>query len=570
MDEIKNKEIIGKSTESPMGKQIDLKRNTKLKEPISQKIIRNTIFNTIGRFWGILVALFLTPYIIGHIGVDRFGIWAIVGVLTGYFGLLDFGIGTSFVKYISEFYAKEDYEKINQVVNTGFIFYSIFAASIITLGFFIINPLLNFFNIPSNLYSEASFVFFLGIILFSISNALSVFGAVQTGLQRMDITNKVAIAISIPNIAGTILFLERGYGLPGLMVNNAIILAISSIINIIIAFKVLPELRFNPLLVSRSVLKKLFRFGTRVQITRIEDMFTFQTDKLLISHFLGVGLVTYYQLGSTIINRTRQLPLLLISAIVPAASELNAKTDRKKIRDLYLKGTKYLSLIGIPLIMLVFLAAPLIIRIWMGEGYGRSVLVIQILAPCYLINFLTGMGTSIALGMGKPEFQMKAGALQLILNVALSITLVLIIGFIGVVVATLISLSLSSIWFMVMFHRNLRYPLLHFIRKTFSTPLIACLFPAIIIGTLNYSQATFLSNRLANLGILGVETVLFISFYAFVIWKTSYLDKYDKNILTNIASSMRWHKKPATIKSKVKTAVAELTDEKERIDGYRR
>ncbi len=570
MDETKNKKIIGKSTNSAMKKQIGPNKNTKLNEPISQKIIKNTIFNTIGRFWGILVALFLTPYIIGHIGVDRFGIWAIVGVLTGYFGLLDFGIGTSFVKYISEFYAKKDYKKINQVVNTGFTFYSIFAVSIIILGFFIIKPLLNFFEIPSDLYSEALFVFLLGIILFSISNALSVFGAVQTGLQRMDITNKVAIAMSIPNIAGTIFFLERGYGLPGLMVNNAIILAISSIINIIIAFRVLPELKFNLFLSNWKTLKKLFSFGIKLQVVRIEDIFTFQTDKLLISHFLGVGLVTYYQLGSTIINRTRQLPLLLISAIVPAASELNTKTDKKKIKDLYSKGTKYLSLVGIPLITLVFLAAPLIMRTWMGEGYERSVLVIQILAPCYFINLLGGMGTSIALGMGKPEFQMKAGALQLILNVALSITLVLIIGFVGVVIATLISLSLSSIWFTTMFHKYLRYPLLQFIRKTFSTPLIACLFPAIVISILNYSHAAFLSHRLANLSMLLAEAVLFISLYAVVIWKSNYLDEYDKNMLAKIASSMRWHKKPITIKSEVKTAMAELTDEKERVDGYRR
>ena len=173
---------------------------------ISQKIIRNTTFNIIGRFWGILVALVLTPYIIRHIGIERFGIWAIIGVLTGYFGLLDFGIGTSFVKYISEFYTKKEYEKINQVVNTGFAFYSLLAILIITLSLFIITPLLTFFKIPASLYNEALFVFLLGIILFAISNALSPFGAIQGGLQRMDITNKVAIAISIPSIAGTIFF----------------------------------------------------------------------------------------------------------------------------------------------------------------------------------------------------------------------------------------------------------------------------------------------------------------------------------------------------------------------------
>ena len=71
------------------------------KQNLSQKIIRNTIFNIIGRGWGILIALFLTPYIISHIGVERYGMWAIIGAVTGYFGLFDFGIGTSFVKYIS-------------------------------------------------------------------------------------------------------------------------------------------------------------------------------------------------------------------------------------------------------------------------------------------------------------------------------------------------------------------------------------------------------------------------------------------------------------------------------------
>ena len=90
---------------------------------ISQKIVKNTFYNMIGKFFGILAALFLTPYIIRHIGIERFGLWAIVGVMTGYFGLIDCGIGTSFVKYIAEFYTKKEVDKINQLVSTGVIFY---------------------------------------------------------------------------------------------------------------------------------------------------------------------------------------------------------------------------------------------------------------------------------------------------------------------------------------------------------------------------------------------------------------------------------------------------------------
>ena len=70
---------------------------------LPQKIVKNTIFNIVGRLCGILTVLFLTPYIINSIGVERYGIWAIAVAITGYFGLLDFGLGESFVKYIAEF-----------------------------------------------------------------------------------------------------------------------------------------------------------------------------------------------------------------------------------------------------------------------------------------------------------------------------------------------------------------------------------------------------------------------------------------------------------------------------------
>ena len=534
MDETKNKEIIGKSTESAMGKQIDSKKNTKLNESILQKIIRNTIFNTIGRFWGILVALFLTPYIIGHIGVDRFGIWAIVGVLTGYFGLLDFGIGTSFVKYISEFYAKEDYKKINQVVNTGFIFYSIFAASIITLGFFIINPLLNFFNIPSDLHSEALFVFLLGIVLFSISNALSVFGAVQTGLQRMDITNKVAIAISIPNIAGTIFFLERGYGLPGLMINNAIILAISSIINIIVAFRILPELRFNPMLfISGKMLKKLFSFGYKLQFAKIADIITFQTDRLLIAHFLSIGLVGFYQLGSSITQKMRQIPLLLVSAMLPAASEMDAKQEKEKLQELYIKGSKYLIFVSFPLVFFVIASAHLIMLIWMDSGYQKSVWIIQLLAIGYLVNLIAGVGVSVATAVAKPEFQMRAALITAISNIILSIILIIMIGFIGVAIGTTVSLIIGPLYFFAKLHSHLQIPLRNFIRQVILMPLIASFLSALLIHGVNSGiiSANLPSNRLTNLCIFAFGGILFLGTYLAVILKSKYLDEYDLRLL---------------------------------------
>ncbi|MCL0097493.1 oligosaccharide flippase family protein [Dehalococcoidia bacterium] len=510
-------------------------------QSVSQKIVRNTKFNVLGTFWGILVALFLTPYIIGHIGVERFGIWAIVAVLTGYFGLLDFGIGTSFIKYISEFYAKKDYEKVNQVVNTGVIFYSIFAALIIALAFFIINPLLNVSNVPPELYSEARFVFLLGIIIFAVSNALSSLEAIQGGLQRMDITNKVEIAVSIPMIIGTIFFLERGYGLRGLMINSAIILVITSIINIIIAFKLLPELRFNPFLFTREMLKKLFDFGYKLQISRFAQLISFQTDKFLITYFLGIGLVTFYQLGSSVTQKLRQIPLLLVSAFVPAASEIEAKGGKGSLNELYLRGSKYLILVSTPLFLFLISNASLIMLAWMGEGYEMAALAIQILGVGYFANLVSGAASSIAVGVAKTEFEMKYGILMAILNLFLSIILIIKIGFIGALIGTTISLTIASLFFMKMFCNHLGSPLNDFI-KLFYKPVIACIIPALTILLSNYGfwLASTSSGRLINLGILGLNSVIFGGMYIVFILLTKYLDEYDRKLIKSKFPLLRY------------------------------
>ena len=492
---------------------------------LSQKIIKNTIFNIIGRFLGVLVVLFLTPYIIRHIGIERFGIWAIIGVITGYFGLLDFGIGASFVKYISEFYTKKDYEKINQVVNTGFVFYSIFAILIITLAFFIINPLLTFFKIPAYLHNESLFVFLLGITLFGISNAISPFAAIQSGLQRMDITNKVSIAISIPTIAGTIFFLEGGYGLPGLMVNNAIILLISSITNLIIAFKILPELKFNLFSFSRKMFKKLFSFGYKVQISTIASLFHFQLDKILLAYFLNIGVVAYYEVAAQLASKARAIPLLLISAIFPAASELEAKADKETLHELYFRSLKYVILVGLPSSLLIILIANPFITLWLGKGYEKSALTLQILTVAYLFNIITGPGFFILNGIGKPQYAMKTSILAILLNLFLSILLVIKIGYFGVVIGTLTAMIITAGYFVTITHRVMDIPFWKICSKIFLKPLIASCISCSVIHVLIKQM-----DRIGWFGLIATG-FLYFALFILIILITNYLDEFDKSLV---------------------------------------
>jgi PST family polysaccharide transporter len=322
------------------------------------------------------------------------------------------------------------------------------------------------------------------------------------------------------------------------MINSAIIAGLKGIINAVIAFRLLPELRCNPLLFNRDMFGELFRYGIKAQVTRLEKISTFQTDKLLISHFLNMSLVGFYQLGSLIVDKVRWLFSFLPFVVIPVASELDAYRDRKGLYDLYYRGTKYLAISAMPLFIFIFLTAPLIMLVWMGKGYENAVLVIRIFTPCYLINFLTGVASAIVLGVGKPELQMKASLVQLTFNIVLGIILIIKFGFVGALTATFISLSLGSIWFVTMFHRYMNYPLFQFAKAVLLKPLIACILPAVVISGLNYS-IIFPPGRLINFCILASDTILFIAFYAFTLLKIGYLDEYDIFLGKKYADAIR-------------------------------
>jgi len=503
-------------------------------QSLTQKLIKNTFFNVLGKAWALLVSFALTPYIIHRLGVERFGIWAIVSAVTGYFGLFDFGIGTSFVKYIAEFYTKKDHRKLNQVINTGLVFYALFAVFIIGLSFFVIEPILAFLKIPPRLYAEALFVFWLGIILFCVYNIMSAFEAIPTGLQRMDISNKVAIVVSLPNIAGTIFFLEKGYGLRGLMVNNAIILLISGITGVVIGFRMLPQLRFNPFLFTREMFGELFSFGFKVQLTRAAVIINNSVVKLLTSHFLNLSLVGFYELGQKIIMFARDILLVSVSAIMPATAEIEAKKDRIMIRELYLKVSKYFNILAIPSLVFVFVTAPLMILAWTGSEYKISVLVVWLLVPAHIINILTAVGGYMAQGIGRPGITARALTITAILNLIISTILILKAGFIGVVIGTSLSLGVGSLFFISIFNKYLKTPVIPFLKDTVLMPLTASAIAVAVVYFALRFCGSFYPQRITNIVLLGINGVLFTSVYAAVILKLDYLDISDRNNIIKI------------------------------------
>jgi O-antigen/teichoic acid export membrane protein len=504
----------------------------------SRTIIKNTIYNNIGYTWQLLVSLLLTPFIIHKLGVEQFGIWILLEVIVNYLSLLDFaGIGGAFVKYIAEYHTRKDYENCNHVINLGWAYYTFFWMIMFFFVLLLKRPLLGLFKLPPDFFQTASFVL-IGILLISlIRGSFAVFRSVLLGLQRMDITNIIAISISVVNAACIILFLSLGFGLKGLVMSGLIVAVLTSSLQTVFAYKTLPQLRFNPFSFNKNIFKKTLNYGLNIRIASISEMINMNVDKILLGYFLNTSLVGFYELGAKIAKIASSFPEQLLPAILPASSELHTRDDKNNLQKLYYRGTKYLCLLAFPIAFFIVANASLIMTFWMGKtGFKESALALQILGIGYVFMLLVSMGRLIARGMGIPQYEMRSSLLIVSMNIALSVVLIIKLGFKGALLGTAISGIAGSLYFILSFQRRIKEPLSLILKKIYAPPFFLCIISLLASIMVNYIFRLIFPelplNRIEAFYHLLLSGSVFSGVYLFCLLKSGYTDRYDREIFS--------------------------------------
>jgi len=498
----------------------------------AKKIIRNTIYNSAGFISLVLVNLLLTPYILNKLGNQMFAVWSLIFVITNYLNLFDLGIGSSFSKFISEYHTKKDESALNSVINWGIVFYLIYSLLIFILVYLLKSFILALLKIPLVLQNESTYAL-LGIaVIFCLSNFFRIFREIFNGLQRMDILNRITILAVVFYGISAFLFLKSNRGIKGLVWASGIQSGLVILGTTFFSKKLFPQMKLSLSFLKKEIFNRLFKFGIKMQICSWAGVINFQSDKVILSYFLGLNWVTFYELGQKIAMALRGLPLLAFSALVPAVSELETERNYEKLRELYRQGSKYISLATFFLIFLTFLIAPYLINMWVGEGYQLSSLTLQVLMLGLGLNLLTGMGTSIVRGIGRPEYEARYAVLVMFLQLFLSIILVQKIGYLGVLIGSFSATFLGSLYFLLIFHKLFAENFLRFASEIYFKPLAGSLIAFICASGFNFYLRPLIghSGIWENLALL-IFNILIYSLVLFVfILKTRYIQNKDLKV----------------------------------------
>lgn len=505
---------------------------------LTDKIIKNTYYYAFSQIATLVIPFILTPYIISKIGEAQFGIYAVVLGVTTSFGLFDISISSSFIKFISEYYNKKEYDNLNNTINTGFMFYLAFAVIFCLLGYLFRDWLLSLVNIPPELHQTGMNVLNIALLLFFVSNAFTIFGSVIISLQKMFVTSILATIISVLNFVLVIVLLNTGFGLEGILLSQLFTATLSSVIIYFIARRSLPELKFGIQFFKKDSLKNMGKFGLQMQVSKMASFASDKFDEFLLAAFSTLNNVAFFNIANRLIRVGRLFPFQLVVQVAPVAAELNGKGETVKLQKLFVDTTKYLTFVTIPIYIYIIAFADHIILFWMGVHYDITVHVARILAIAQIANLiLSAPGNSITPNIGIPKYQMYEGVFHLIINVVLSYFLIREYGIIGAAYGNTISTIVSSYY---VYHKSCGHfgeSKVGIFMQTNLKPLITGVVTVLITYVIIYFvklNYVIPENRFSGFVFTFLSFTIFSFGYLLIILKMKYLNTRDKTVIAKM------------------------------------
>lgn len=496
-------------------------------------VVRNTLWNLMGRMVPIFAAFFLVPYILNRIGKEAFGVWTLSFILTNYTGLLDLGFGAGLTKFVAEYLALKDHRKLLEHINTGYILYLLFNLLLILFMWTIIPEVVSFMKISLELRSDSIYVIRGSFIAFLFLNFLMVNNSILNGTQRMDLTNTISMVNAVLTVVGTLFVLEIGLGLKGLILNSIIVAICSSLLALFINFRMIPNFALSPSYFSIKAFKNLGLYGIKMYVSNIAGMVVTQFDKILTGYFLSMTYLAFYQVGSRAKDFILSFPMAGVAAVLPTASKLDTLKQLETLRDLHERVSKYFFAASAPLIIAILFFGDIMIYLWMGKGFEDSVIILQVLSIAYLFNLIvTGSGTGIVRGIGKPEELIPYSLLAMVTSIVFGVLGGLKFGLYGILGATLCASLFSSCYFYLRLYKLMSWDYLRLIiiwRKGIVCMILTLIPVSISAPYLNI--ILFNNHRFISVFIFIIYFIILCFLYIIISIIMRYFDEQDLKIL---------------------------------------
>lgn len=402
-----------------------------------------------GKGLTMLVSAITLPITIRYLGKLEYGIWVTISTSVVMLAVLDLGIANTLTNFISRAYAEGDEAMAQRYFATA-VWITIGITLVLGVCGAVIFRWIDWASVfrlhDPNLVAQTRTCVAIAFGFFLFSLPLNLANKVFSGYQEIHFANYFAALSSIMGlvaIVGTVLLHGTLVTLTAAYCSATLLGTL--LLNLWLCGWHRPAIAPWPRAVTPSITRDLFGEGVLFFVLQLCGLVVFNSDNLVIAHFLGAAEVTPYSVAWRLCGYASMFQSLLIPSLWPAFSEAYHRGDLVWIRKTYSRIMRGSLLAVGAAAVLIGLFGRLLIRVWAGQAAVPGTLLLWLMCVWVVLLSYTVNQAMLLAATRRIGIQALSSTVAAIVNISLSIYLVRLIGAPGVLIGTLVSYILF-IW----------------------------------------------------------------------------------------------------------------------------
>lgn len=400
---------------------------------------------------GVLVLVnFLTiPIAIRYLGAEDFGVWTTIATFLAMLLVLDLGVANSLTNFISEAYARNDRQHASRYSTTALCVMTAIAAGLGLIAWQLW-PHLNWYQIfhlsSRSETSAVSNAVAIALLIFLIDLPSRLAVKILGGYQELRTANIFAALGSVGNLITIVLLVHFRAGLAAMVAGSQAALVGADVVCLLwLIFAHKPWLRPRLAHLDRTAARRMMVMGSEFFMMQIAGLLAFNSDNLVVSHYLGPAEVAPYSVAWRLAGYAAVVQAFLVPALWPAFSEAFDRGDLPWVRITF-RRTMWITMgTAFAFAVLFAIFGRWIIRVWATNAAVPGEILMLLMCIWVLICTFMNNTATVLVSKGETKLQAWCSLAAAVVNLALSIWLVQIVGASGVILGTIISYLLVLI-----------------------------------------------------------------------------------------------------------------------------
>lgn len=162
-------------------------------------------------------------------------------------------------------------------------------------------------------------------------------------------------------------------------------------------------------------LKPFFKVGSFSMSSSVLSFFSNDIDILIIGKTIGPKSLGFYSLSKQLLLKIYSIVNPIVTSVLsPLLSSI--QHERKKIKSAYLKVTRLLSLINVPIYLFIIFLSQEILTILYGHEYIVAKYILSSLAVVYCINSISNPVGSLQIATGRTDIGFKWAVISMLIH----------------------------------------------------------------------------------------------------------------------------------------------------------